>query len=151
MSSVTITKTTAGPSPDASQTIAITVPQETAGQVAARVVPTEPAALPDPQTILIVGAVTAVIVYALIEALKAAAKKGSKIAGKWWYSSVVRLLALALGGCIGWILLEPLGGPSSGWPIGAAIGAAAGALDAVIVKLIKRRLKNAQPPSKTNS
>lgn len=146
--SVTITKTTTGPNPDPAQTIEITVPQELAGHGIAHGVHPEPAVLPELQTILVVGAVTAVLVYALIEALKAGIKKGSKIAGKWWYPSAVRLLALVLGGAIGWILFEPLGGPSSGWPIGAAIGAAAGALDAAVYRLIKRRIKNAEPSKK---
>lgn len=108
------------------------------------------ATLPTATTIAILGGITAIIVYAILEIIKNAAKKGSDFAGKWWYSSVIRLLALILGGLIGFLLFAPLGGPGSGWPIGAAIGASAGALDAFVYRLVKKRLKNATQTS-TNS
>ena len=137
--SVTITKSAGTPQ---EQTIAITTP-------AVDVVPPPSATLPTTSVIFTIGAVTAVLVYASLQVIKPAIKKGSDFAEKWWYTSFIRFLALVLGDLIGWPIFGPLGGPGSGWPIGAAIGAAAGAFDAAIYGLVRKRLKNAT--QRTNS
>ena len=124
---------------DANQTIKVVTREIKEAPEPAPVVAT----LPDLQTMIIITGVVAVCVYGSVEVLKAFAKRIRDLRKRWWYDGGVRLSAIVIGAALGWALYESLGGPGSGYPIGCACGAAAGILDVVIVKQVRRRIKNA--------
>ena len=138
MSTVTITKTktrTITDGPPVSQTITVETPQVAAVEAKQ--------ALPDLQTVLVLTVVVAICTYGLVEVLKAFTKKIRDLRQKNYYDGAIRLSAILIGAAIGFSLYGSLGGPGSAYPIGVACGAAAGILDAVIVKVVKQKIKNA--------
>jgi len=118
------------------------------------VVDTEPAVtqskdsqpLPGTTTIITVACITAVCVWALVQVFKTLIRgwmKSKKKEEPWWYSGTLRLTAIILGGIAGSALYGSLGGIGSGWPWGTLIGCGAGALSAILVAVIKARLRKA--------
>jgi hypothetical protein len=98
--------------------------------------------LPDWSQIAVLGVVTAVAVWGLVEVSKNFSR-GYKAAGggkmPWWYAGVLRLGSIAVGAGVGTLLYGTLNG-QDGWPWGTAIGAGAGALCTLIVAVLKRRI-----------
>ena len=93
--------------------------------------------LPSLLTIITIGAVTAVVVWGLLEAIKlflrGRADKPS------WYPAAMRLAAMFLGAGVGSCLFAALGSP--GFPWGTAVGAGAGALCTIIVASVKAAIR----------
>ena len=99
--------------------------------------------LPDWSQITVLGVVTAVTVWGLVEASKNfsrgwKASKGGKL--PWWYAGFLRLGSIAAGAGIGTLLYGTLNSGQDGWPWGTAIGAGSGALCTLIVAVLKRRI-----------
>lgn len=99
--------------------------------------------LPDWSQIAVLGVVTAVTVWGLVEVSKNfsrgwKASKGGKL--PWWYSGTLRLGSIMTGAGIGTLLYGTLNSGQDGWPWGTAIGAGAGALCTLIVAVLKRRI-----------
>ena len=94
--------------------------------------------LPDLTAIVTLGAITAVVTWGVIEALKMMLKQLPPFP---WWTGMMRMLAILVGAGVGTALYGSLGGIGSGWPWGAAIGGGAGALCTIIVATIKKRIK----------
>lgn len=103
--------------------------------------------LPTLATIGILGAVTAVVVWGVVEIIKSFFKGWSKAnpdaKRPWYWAGSLRLLSLVLGAGVGTALYSSLGGVGSGWPWGTAIGGGAGCLATLIVWAVKSRIKKA--------
>lgn len=93
-------------------------------------------ALPSVLTIMTIGAVTAVVVWGLVEVVKLAFRGKEKPS---WYAAAVRLASMGIGAGVGGSLFAALGSP--GFPWGTAVGAGAGALCTIIVAAVKRAIR----------
>jgi energy-converting hydrogenase Eha subunit A len=78
--------------------------------------------------------ITAVIAYGFTEILKPLMKQGNK------RKASVRALALITAGVAGYFIYPALGGTNE--IVGLSLGLCAGALNAIIVAIIKKRMKN---------
>lgn len=88
------------------------------------------------------GALSAVIAWGVVEALKPALLiKGYPEKGPR-YALAVRVAALVVGGCVGLAIHPALDG-TGGALTGGALGMAAGALNALIIAQVKARLRGA--------
>lgn len=85
--------------------------------------------------------ITAVVAYGATEVLKPLMKASNK------RKSLIRALALVVGGIVGFYVYPELGGKSK--IIGCSLGACAGALNALIVALIKKKVQNKVEEEKT--
>lgn len=97
----------------------------------------EPHALPSVLTIATIGAVTAVVVWGLVEVVKNFFRGGEKEPS--WYPAALRLAAMTIGAAVGASLFAALGSP--GFPWGASVGAGAGALCTIIVASVKAAIR----------
>ena len=89
-------------------------------------------------------AIVAVIAWGATEILKPLMKKGEK------RKSATRALALFTGMFGGWFIYPELGG-QGGQIVGGALGASAGVLNAVIVAVVKNKIKSQEGHSDSNS
>jgi hypothetical protein len=100
--------------------------------------------VPDLQTIMSVGGLTAPLVYGVVEAAKTFVRgrrdEEDDWATPWWYAGTLRVASLVIGGAAGTALYGALMG-LNGWPWGTAIGVGGGAFATTIVAVIKGRLK----------
>jgi len=99
----------------------------------------EPALITDLKTI----AIAAVIAWGATEILKPLMKQGEK------RKSATRALALFTGMLGGWFIYPELGG-QGGEIVGGGLGAAAGVLNAVIVAVVKNKIKTQGASSDSN-
>lgn len=101
--------------------------------------------VPDLETILSVGGLTAPVVWGAVETIKTFIRSRRDESDDWdtpwWYNGVLRLGSLVLGGAAGTALYGALM-DLDGWPWGTAIGTGAGALATTIVAVIKGRIKD---------
>jgi energy-converting hydrogenase Eha subunit A len=86
-------------------------------------------------------AITAVVAYGATEVLKPLMKASNK------RKSLIRALALIVGGLVGFRIYPELGGKSN--IVGCSLGVCAGALNALIVALIKKKIQNKVEEEKT--
>lgn len=139
MKKVTITKTKTRTIESGPQAQTITVSDE-----APAVQQQQP--LPSVTAICTTGAVVAVCAWACVQIIKTGWKSyisQHKIKRPWWYSSTLRVLAVAIGAALGTALYGSLTGVSGGWPWGTLVGFGAGSLSAIIVAVVKSKLKKA--------
>ena len=104
--------------------------------------------LPSLTTIAICGAVTAPVVWGMLEAVKQLAKGRQEAAGGWakpWYwAGALRMGSLVSGGLTGTVLMGTLSGSmGQGWPWGTMIGIGSGALCTTIVAVVRAKIKAA--------
>ena len=120
-----------------------TVTVETAALTQENPVLPEPQPLPNWSQIAVLGVVTAVAVWGLVEVSKNFSRGWKKAKGDqlpWWYAGAIRLGSILAGAGIGTLLYGTLNADQAGWPWGTAIGAGAGALCTLIVAVVKRRI-----------
>jgi len=139
MAEVTITKTrTKEVSPDMSQTIKVVTTKEITPQ--AQPLRADAVSL---QSYMLLGAICAVVTWALVNIVKEFIQARLKLKGKakpWYYLASIRLMACVFGSGTGWFLSDSFG---MGNHFAIAAGAAAGAMSSVIVKVIKARARKA--------
>jgi len=83
--------------------------------------------------------ISAVIAWGLVEWTKPLISS-LKIEKKSAQAKIItRLVALIIGAFVGGVIYPELGGAS--WKLGAALGTCAGALNAVIISIVKKRIK----------
>ena len=102
--------------------------------------------LPSVTAICTTAAVVAVCAWACVQIVKTGWKSylsQNKTQRPWWYSSTLRVLAVAIGAALGTALYGSLTGVSGGWPWGTLVGFGAGSLSAIIVAVVKSKLKAA--------
>lgn len=137
---VTITKTrTKEINPDLSQTIKV-VTQTSKETPAAKPIADHGVNV---QAYGLLVAITAVCAWGFVEVFKEFIKARLKLKGQskpWYYLTLVRGLAVAVGGGCGFLLADNFG---AGTPVAVLVGCAGGALSSVVVKLIKAKLAKA--------
>lgn len=99
----------------------------------------DPALMIDAKTL----AIAAVIAWGATEILKPLMRQGGK------RKSATRALALFTGMLSGWFIYPELGG-QGGEIVGGSLGAAAGALNAMIVAVVKGKIKAQGGQSESN-
>lgn len=130
----TETPTTETPTTETAETVALT--QEDTALPEAQ-------PLPEWSQIAVMGVITAVAVWGLVQVSKNFSRSWKATKGDslpWWYAGVIRLGSILVGAGIGTLLYETLTADQTGWPWGTAIGAGAGALCTLIVAVVKRRI-----------
>jgi len=92
------------------------------------------------QSIVGLFIVTAFVVWGLLEVIKAFMSQYRKGEERpWWYSGLLRAVALLAGSLVGYVLYETIN--PGFWQWGLAVGACAGALSTIVVAVVKRRLR----------
>jgi len=93
-------------------------------------------------------ALCAIIAWGLVEWLKPLLNALGWEKGSNKIRSVTRLAALIIGALVGAVIYPELGGQS--WKLGGALGACAGALNAMLVAIVKKRIKGLSDANNTN-
>lgn len=100
--------------------------------------------VPDLNTILTVGGITAPVVWGIIEVSKRSMddkeRADKDFNEPWWWNTIMRALAMFVGGIVGTSLYDVIV-HQNGYPWGTMIGIGSGALATSIVAVVKRRLK----------
>ena len=81
----------------------------------------------------------AVVAWGLVEWLKPLLRSVGWEKNSVKIKAVTRLAALVIGGGVGAFIYPDLGGES--WKLGGALGMSAGALNALLVSIVKKRIK----------